>query len=115
MWGIQAPKSDQTLPVYMNMEELKQLFAALQRDNHRFALRNEAMFKLLATTGMRRLELVDLTREQLDFYNETIRIYGKGKKERLLPLHSLVVPILKAYKASFKGIPGISGRTGVFK
>jgi integrase len=60
------------------------------------------MFKLLAITGMRRQELVDLTWEQLDFYNETIRIYGKGKKERLLPLHAMVIPLLKKYKDSLK-------------
>ena len=60
------------------------------------------MFKLLATTGMRRQELVDLNWEQLDLAHETIRIIGKGKKERLLPLHQLVVPLLKTYKASLK-------------
>lgn len=51
---------------------------------------------------MRRQELVDLTWGQLDFYNKTIRIYGKGKKERLLPLHSFVVPVLTQYKESLK-------------
>lgn len=48
------------------------------------------MFKLLATTGLRRSELVSLTWEQVDLVqvdlvNETIRIDGKGKKERILP------------------------------
>ncbi|MFT4416059.1 tyrosine-type recombinase/integrase [Fredinandcohnia humi] len=100
MAGIKAPKSDRKLPVYMNLQELRQLFASLEQTEHRLALRNEAMFKLLATTGMRRQEVVSLTWEQLDFYNETIRIYGKGKKERLLPLHSSVVTVLKQYKAS---------------
>jgi site-specific recombinase XerD len=102
MRGIKAPKSDHKLPVYMNLEQLKKLFASLEQTEHRFALRNETMFKLLATTGMRRQELIDLTWEQLDFYNETIRIYGKGKKERLLPLHSIMVPLLKRYQASLK-------------
>jgi site-specific recombinase XerD len=102
MAGIKAPKSDKKIPVYLNLEELKQLFSFLEQEEHALALRNETMFKLLATTGMRRQELVDLTWEQLDFYNETIRIYGKGKKERLLPLHVMVIPLLKKYKASLK-------------
>jgi site-specific recombinase XerD len=102
MAGIKAPKSDSKLPVYLNMEELKQLFSFLEEEVNALALRNEVMFKLLATTGMRRQELVDLTWEQLDFYNETIRIYGKGKKERLLPLHAMVIPLLKKHKASLK-------------
>ncbi|WP_240468642.1 site-specific integrase [Gracilibacillus sp. YIM 98692] len=100
MAGVKAPKSETKLPVYMNMEELKQLFTSLEQTEHPLSLRSESMFKLLATTGMRRQEIIDLTWEQLDFYNETIRIYGKGKKERLLPLHSVVVPVLKRYKAS---------------
>ncbi|WP_278693949.1 tyrosine-type recombinase/integrase [Parageobacillus thermoglucosidasius] len=48
-------------------------------------MRNHLLFKLLATTGMRRSEIVELTWEQIDLSNNTIRIYGKGKKERLLP------------------------------
>ncbi|WP_227936414.1 tyrosine-type recombinase/integrase [Alkalihalobacillus deserti] len=102
MVGIKAPKSDSKLPTYMNMDELKKLFAYLEHDESGLARRNETMIKLLATTGMRRQELVDLTWEQIDFYNETIRIYGKGKKERLLPLHSIIIPLLKAHKESLK-------------
>jgi site-specific recombinase XerD len=102
MAGIKAPKSDSKLPVYMNMEELKKLFSFLEHDTHPLALRNETMFKLLGTTGMRRQELVDLTWEQIDFYNGTVLILGKGKKERLLPLHSMMLPLLKNYKDSLK-------------
>lgn len=56
------------------------------------------MFKLLATTGMRRSEIVSLNWEQLDFENNTILIHGKGNKERLLPLHSIVIPLFHKYK-----------------
>ncbi|WHP42729.1 tyrosine-type recombinase/integrase [Lysinibacillus boronitolerans] len=43
------------------------------------------MFKLLATTGIRRSELVSSTWEQVDLVNETIRIDGKGKKNEYCP------------------------------
>lgn len=39
MIGIKSPKSDSKLPVYMNLNELKQLFALLEQSKHRFALR----------------------------------------------------------------------------
>ncbi|SEB13794.1 integrase/recombinase XerD [Thalassobacillus cyri] len=68
MVGIKTPKTDAKLPGYMKMEEVRQLFAFLERDSHPLALRNQTMLKLLATTGMRRKELVDLTWEQLNFY-----------------------------------------------
>ncbi|API94386.1 tyrosine-type recombinase/integrase [Virgibacillus pantothenticus] len=100
MANVQVPKSDQKLPVYMSLSQLQQLFSFLEQDVGDFALRNETMFKLLATTGMRRQELVDLTWEQIDFDTNTIRVIGKRRKERLLPLHDIVVPLLIAYKKS---------------
>ncbi|MFC4557318.1 tyrosine-type recombinase/integrase [Virgibacillus kekensis] len=62
-----------------------QLLRYLENDRHPYALRNEALFKLLATSGMRRSEIVALTWAQLDLNEKTLLIYGKGKKERLLP------------------------------
>jgi len=56
------------------------------------------MFKLLATTGLRRSELVSLTWEQVDWVNETIRIDGKGKKNVYCPF----IPLLVFYKASLR-------------
>ncbi|WP_255294993.1 tyrosine-type recombinase/integrase [Bacillus sp. AFS041924] len=47
---------------------------------------------------MRRQELVDLTWQQIDFHHQTIRIFGKGKKERLLPLHPIVIPLISKYR-----------------
>ncbi|MGM0851051.1 MAG: tyrosine-type recombinase/integrase [Bacillota bacterium] len=98
--GIEAPKSDSKLPVYMNLEEVRQLFAYVERDIHPLALRNQVMIKLLATTGMRRQEIVDLN-SSISIMKPS-GIYGKGKKERLLPLHSMMVPLLKEYKASLE-------------
>lgn len=102
MAGIKSPKSDTKLPVYMNLEEVKRLFSSLEREKGPLSLRNEAMFKLLATTGMRRQELVDLTWQHIDLYNETVLIFGKGNKERLLPLHSMMIPLLEKLKASLE-------------
>jgi site-specific recombinase XerD len=98
MAGIQSPKSDKKLPVYMTLIELKKLFLFLETDKRPLSSRNHLLFKLLATTGMRRQELVDLNWEQLDLENHTIRIFGKGKKERLLPLHPMVIPLFESYR-----------------
>lgn len=102
MSGIETPKFDTNLPVYMSLEDLQQLFQALEKDDSSLAKRNEVMFKLLAATGMRRSELVSLTWGQFDFSNQTIRVLGKGKKERLLPLHEALVPLLEEYKRTLK-------------
>jgi len=55
------------------------------------------MFKLLVTTDLRRSELVSLTWELVDLVSETIRIDGKGKKERILLLQPNLIPLLASY------------------
>ncbi|WP_232696361.1 tyrosine-type recombinase/integrase [Brevibacillus daliensis] len=104
MAGIQAPQTDKKLPVYMKLIEVQQLFRFLESDQRKFSLRNHVMFKLLATTGMRRQELVDLTWEQIDLEWNTVRIYRKGNKERVLPLHPIVLPLLKTYQGHLEAI-----------
>ncbi|WP_424475098.1 tyrosine-type recombinase/integrase [Oceanobacillus kimchii] len=98
MAGIVAPKTDKKLPKYMKLAELQQFLRYLENDRHPFALRNEALFKLLATSGMRRSEIVELTWGQIDLNEKTVLIYGKGKKERLLPIHPMVIQPLSVYR-----------------
>jgi site-specific recombinase XerD len=102
MGGIDAPKTDKRLPVYMKLEELRMLFRKLECEEHEFAIRNELIFKFLATTGMRRQELVDLNWEHIDFGTNTVRVMGKRNKERLLPLHSSVIPLFISYRKSLR-------------
>lgn len=97
MAGIETPKAQKKLPVYMRLSELQQFLRYLEGHEHPYALRNELMFKLLATTGMRRSELVSLTWEQIDLENNTVLIRGKGNKERLLPLHPMVLSLFPQY------------------
>ncbi len=96
--SILSPKADKKLPAYMKLDELRKLFAVLEKDSRPFSRRNEVLFKLLATSGMRRQEIVDLKWQQLDLENGVLRVFGKGKKERLIPLHPTVEPLLKEYK-----------------
>ncbi|OLS38582.1 tyrosine-type recombinase/integrase [Bacillus sp. MRMR6] len=100
MAGIETPKHDSKLPVYMSLSEVQKLFRFLEQNQGRFALRNHLMFKLLPSTGMRRQELVDLTWQQVNFDNMTLKVFGKGKKERLLPLHPMVHELFKEYHDS---------------
>jgi site-specific recombinase XerD len=51
--GIQAPEADKYLPKYMTLQELHKLFTCLEHDLRPQRIRNELMFKLLATTVIR--------------------------------------------------------------
>lgn len=55
------------------------------------------ILEILFGTGIRRAELLTIKAPDIDFFNSTIRIFGKGKKERILPLHSTLVDLLKDY------------------
>lgn len=99
MDGIEKPKIDKKLPVYLTKNELQCFLNYLKRADGRFHLRNNTMFTLLVTTGMRRSELVNLKWEQINFEMATVKINGKGNKERLVPLHPIVQPLLKDYKS----------------
>ena len=102
MSGIFSPKAGTKLPSYMKLSELQQFLRSLESDWHRYALRNETLFKLIATTGMRRAEITSLKWENIDLDINTVLIQGKGNKERLLHLHQLVIPIMKQYRDSLK-------------
>jgi site-specific recombinase XerD len=49
---------------------------------------------------MRRQEIVDLVWDQFDFANHTLRVHGKGNKERLVPLHPSFLPLFEHYRST---------------
>nr|WP_245934847.1 site-specific integrase [Anoxybacillus vitaminiphilus] len=61
----------------MLLSELQQLFRFLEQDRSRYSNRNHLMFKFLATSGIRRQELVNLTWQQIDLENRFVRIFDK--------------------------------------
>jgi integrase/recombinase XerC len=60
--------------------------------------RDRAILELLYGTGMRLSELVELDRDDVQMESESLRVVGKGNKERLLPLTGLVRRALAAYR-----------------
>ena len=93
--GISMPKLEKKLPVYLTIDEIDRLLdIKLTKPND---YRNKAMLEVLYGTGMRISELVNLKLSQIDFDNNTIRIMGKGKKERIVPLNDTLEYYLKIY------------------
>jgi hypothetical protein len=67
MSGVAFPKAVKTLPVYIRLSELKRLFRSLELCKHRFALRNEMMFKMLVTFAVS-LYFIDLILQNISIY-----------------------------------------------
>ena len=86
MRGITAPKKETRIPKYFTEDQIKLIFDTAKRSEDNFALRNYILIKLIATTGIRRQEAIDLNFNNIDFGSNIIKVKGKGKKERLIPI-----------------------------
>ena len=95
--AIHALKSEERLPVYMSIEEIKALIKAPMKSNAEHGLRDKCILEMLAMTGMRRFELQSLSWDNIDFKENVISVYGKGKKERKIPIQEPLVSDLWAY------------------
>lgn len=92
---IKAPKSTKSLPTVLTVEETTQLLSFPLTDSYSY--RNKTMLELMYATGIRVSELINLKLEDIDIDNETIKIMGKGRKERIVPLGEYATDYLKIY------------------
>jgi integrase/recombinase XerC len=87
--AVRVPKPPKRLPSALSESEMTQLLQALTDDRgleSEWQARDLAMFELLYGCGLRVSELTGLNLEHVDLSAGEIRVYGKGRKERLLPL-----------------------------
>lgn len=96
--GMRTPKRENHLPPVLSREQMNQLLSTLQErraQDPRDArlLRLEAVVEVLYASGMRISELTGLDLQSVDRANKTVRVLGKGNKERVVPLGT---PALKA-------------------
>ncbi len=85
MLKVQAPKLAKTLPVYVEKDNMNSLFETTDFGHGFGALRDRLIMELFYSTGMRLSELVNLTTNDIDTGNCTIKVLGKRSKERIIP------------------------------
>jgi len=93
---LDSPKVKKRLPRAVSPEEIERLLAVAKGESPK-ALRDGAMLELLYATGMRVTELISLNLDDVDLEASTVRCYGKGAKERILPIHRRAVEALQRY------------------
>ena len=96
--NLSSPRVGRSLPDPLTIEETEALLAAPRGETPEVA-RDRAMLELLYASGTRVSELVGLDIEDVDLEQGFVRCFGKGSKERLVPLHPQAVDILKSYLA----------------
>lgn len=97
---VSSLKKTKKLPKYLSIFEVNKLLNIPL--NSEFDYRNKAMLELMYATGLRVSELVSIEYSNIDFENSIIRINGKGKKERIIPLGEVASYYLKVYLSDYR-------------
>jgi integrase/recombinase XerD len=93
---ISAPKLSKKLPSVLDVSEVEKILS--QPDiSDKFGLRDKAMLELFYACGTRVSELINLKISDLFFSDEIIRVFGKGSKERLIPIGSSAIKWINDY------------------
>jgi integrase/recombinase XerD len=93
---IESPKKWRNLPSTLHYDDVDALLEAPDESGEHF-LRDKAILELLYATGMRVSELVDLTIDRVNFHVGYVRVIGKGRKERIIPIGSAAMDALDRY------------------
>lgn len=93
---VSAPKKPKKLPEQLYPEEIESMFNCINTDTA-LGIRNYAILEVLYGTGVRVSELCGIKLSDIDFYNSYITVFGKGSKERNVPIHDRLKDSLKEY------------------
>ena len=96
---IESPKTGRSLPKALTEQQVETLLAAPDLDS-RLGKRDKSMLELMYATGLRVSELVGLELSNLNLNQGVVRVMGKGRKERLVPIGDVAHDSLKLYLAS---------------
>ena len=98
---MELPKRKKTLPKTLTIDEVDSLLDIDIKDYYDY--RNKAMLELMYSSGLRVSELVNIQNHDIDFDNACVRVFGKGSKERILPISDYALDALKIYIINAKG------------
>ena len=109
---VQLPKLERQLPVVLTLAQIEQLIELphkLPREKQAPAWlpqRDAAILELFYSSGLRLAELADLDVGNLDALSDTVRVLGKGSKERLVPIGSHALKAIESYRNAAKVTAG---------
>lgn len=103
---VELPKADKPLPVVLNLSQIEELLELPMRTELTgqapdwMRERDAAILELFYSTGLRLAELASLDVEDIDSHNDTVRVLGKGSKERLVPIGSHAMAAMQKYRVA---------------
>lgn len=97
--SLSSPKLDKHLPSFLTEEEVAKLIeAAFTRDQEdEKGLRDRAILEMFYSTGLRISELVGTSIDDIDFISGIVKVMGKGRKERIVPIGDTAIIAIRKY------------------
>ena len=95
---IIAPKADKPLPVFFRPSEMQEATRYEQEADDPESIRDCLIIEMLFQTGMRRAELVGLQDKDVDTNEKQIRVFGKRRKERIIPIGDKLCKQIEQYR-----------------
>ncbi|HTX17737.1 MAG TPA: site-specific tyrosine recombinase XerD [Bacteroidota bacterium] len=111
----EVPKRGKHLPDVLSFEEINKIIDATgskQSDERRLWIRDRAILETLYATGMRVSELTDLKQSNVYFSEELVRVFGKGSKERLVPIGKPALEWIRRYQTEVRSGLTSKSRSG---
>jgi len=96
--NIQLPKNPKKLPVFLTETQTVRLLDDITFPDDFDGRRDKAILELLYSTGIRVSELVAIDEKDIDFSSKAIKVTGKRKKQRIIPVSDYLLRIIKNYK-----------------
>jgi site-specific recombinase XerD len=103
---LQLPKAEKKLPLVLTQKQVDELLSAPLRTPKQKAapvwmpLRDAAILELFYSSGLRLAELASLNVADVDIYTESVRVLGKGRKERVCPIGAPALEVISRYRAA---------------
>jgi site-specific recombinase XerD len=103
---VQLPKIEKKLPLVLTCQQVEELLAAPMRESKSrsapawMPLRDVAIMELFYSSGLRLSELAALDVAAVDLYTESVRVFGKGRKERVCPVGLPALEAISRYRAA---------------
>ena len=95
--SVITPKADKPLPVFFKEQEMERAEAQMSWADDFSSLRDSLIVEMLYETGMRRAELVGLRDADIDLRQQQVRVFGKRRKERIVPFGDRLTEMIRAY------------------
>ena len=111
MVKVIAPKSEKRLPQFVADKDIKTLFNYVEFPDTWQGKTEHLLLSIFYHTGMRLSELINLKESNVSFYNHTLRVLGKGNKERVLPVSKELLALIESYSQDKKTLESVTAET----